>query len=84
VLNDNYTLALQVTVSGESKGKDTFAGVPDDDSAETIVYAGPEIRFTWSENLSAHIGADLPASIENSCEQLMPDYRIHAAITWRF
>jgi hypothetical protein len=83
-LKDDYTVALQFTTSGESKGKDTFAGVPDGDSAETIVYVGPEINFTWSENLSAHIGADLPVIIENSGEQVVPDYRIHAAVTWRF
>jgi hypothetical protein len=84
LLNDNYTVAVQAAVSGESKGMDTFNGVPDEDSAETIVYLGPDVRFTWSENLSAHIGADLPVSIENSGEQLMPNYRIHAALSWRF
>jgi hypothetical protein len=83
-LQDDYTIALQAAVSGESKGKDTFAGVPDDDSAETIVYVGPKISFTWSENLNAHVGVDLPVSIENSGEQVVPDYRIHAAVTWRF
>lgn len=83
-LEDNYTVALQFAVSGESKGKDTFAGVPDNDSAETIIYAGPQIDFTWSENFGAHIGADLPVSIDETGEQLVPDYRIHAAMTWRF
>ena len=83
-LKDNYTIALQAAVSGESKGKDTFAGVPDGDSAETIVYVGPAIRFTWSEHFSAHIGADFPVSIENSGTQVVPDYRIHAAVTWKF
>jgi len=83
-LTDNYTLSLQAAVSGESKGKDTFSGVPDDDSAETIVYVGPKIAFTWSDSFSAHIGADLPVSRDNSGEQVLPDYRVHAAITWRF
>jgi len=83
-LRDDYTIALQGTVSGESKGKDTFGGVPDNDSAETIVYVGPEISFTWSENFSAHIGADVPVSYGNSGDQIMPSYRIHAAVTWRF
>jgi hypothetical protein len=83
-LKDNYTLSLQAAVSGESKGMDTFAGLPDADSAETIVYVGPKISFTWSENFSAHIGADLPVSRDNSGEQVVPDYRIHAAVTWRF
>jgi hypothetical protein len=83
-LEENHTIALQFNTSGESKGKDTFAGVPDNDSAETIVYVGPRISFTWSENLSAHVGADLPVSRENSGEQVVPDYRVYAAVTWRF
>ncbi len=83
-LKDNYTLALQAVVSGESKGKDTFAGVPDGDSAETIVYVGPQIDFTWSENFSAHVGVDLPVSYANSGDQIMPSYRVHGAATWRF
>ncbi len=84
VLNDNYTLALQAVVSGESKGADTFAGVSDEDSAETIVYLGPQISFTWSDELSANLGADLPVSRANTGEQVVPDYRIHTAFTWKF
>jgi hypothetical protein len=84
LLNDNYTLAVQAAVSGESKGRDTFAGVPDDDSAETVVYLGPVVSFTWGEKFSLHAGADLPVSRENSGEQVMPDYRVHAALTWVF
>lgn len=83
-LKDDYTLAVQVAATGETKGKDTFTGVPDDDSAERIVYVGPKISFTWSENLSGHVGADLPVSINNTGEQLVPDFRVHAAVTWRF
>ena len=83
-LQDRYTVTLEAQVSGESKGKDTFAGTPDPDSAETIVYVGPEIAVTWRDQFSTHLGADLPVSIENTGEQLMPDYRIHAAVTWRF
>jgi hypothetical protein len=84
LLTDDYTVALQLAVSGESKGMDTFSGVDDPDSAETIVYLGPEVRFTWSENLSAHVGVDIPVSIDETGEQLVPDYRIHGALTWQF
>lgn len=84
VLKDNHTVALQAAVSGESKGKDTFAGVEDGDSAATVVYAGPKVSFTWSERFSGHIGADLPLSMENSGTQLLPDWRVHAAVTWKF
>jgi len=83
-LEDNYTVAFQAAVSGESKGQDTINGVPTDDTALTIIYLGPQIDFTWSDQFSAHIGADLPVSIASTGDQLVPDYRIHAAVTWRF
>jgi hypothetical protein len=84
MLGHKCTLALQAAVSGESKGEDTINGVATDDTALTVVYLGPQLNFTWSGRLSAQIGTDLPVSIARSGEQLVPDYRIHAALTWRF
>lgn len=84
LLEDDYTLAFQLVTSGESKGKDTFAGVPDEDSAETLVYLGPQVNFTWGSKLSTEVGADFAVFRDNSGTQLLPDYRIHAAFTWRF
>jgi hypothetical protein len=83
-LRHDYTLALQAVVSGETKEKDTFSGVPDDDSAETLVYLGPQLTFTWRSRLSAQLAADLPVSRDNSGVQVLPDYRIRAAFIWRF
>jgi hypothetical protein len=83
-LTHDYTLALQAVVSGETKGKDTFSGVDDPDSAETLVYLGPQINFTWRSKLSAQLAADLPVYRDNSGVQVLPDYRIRAAFTWRF
>ena len=84
VLGHQYTLAAQCIVSGETKGQDTVHGVPTDDTAETIVYVGPQINFTWSSKLSAQAGADLPVRINSTGDQLVPNYRVHAAVTWRF
>jgi hypothetical protein len=83
-LKEEYTLSLQALVSGENKGKDSFYGVPDQDSAETIVYLGPQINFTWSDKLSVQLGGELPVSIENTGLQAVPDFRVHMAFTWRF
>jgi len=83
-LKDDYTLSLQAIVSGEYKPEDTRNGVATDDTAETSVYLGPQINFTWGSRLSAQLGADLPVSIKSSGEQIVPTFRIHAAITWRF
>ena len=83
-LKDDYTLSLQAIVSGEYKPEDTRNGVATDDTAETSVFLGPQINFTWGNQFSAQLGADLPVSIKSSGEQIVPSFRIHAAVTWRF
>jgi hypothetical protein len=84
LLGHQHTLSLQAFVSGESKGQDTIAGVPTDDTAVTAVYLGPQINFTWSYKLSAQVGADLPVSMATTGQQVVPDYRVRAALTYRF
>jgi hypothetical protein len=84
LLGDKSTLSLQAVVSGESKGADTINGVPTDDTAVTSVYLGPQLTYTWSGRLSAQLAADLPVSIASTGQQIVPDYRIRAAFTWRF
>jgi hypothetical protein len=84
LLDDANTLSLQAVVSGESKGQDTVGGVPTEDTAITAVYLGPQVNFTWSSKLSALIGADLPVSIATIGQQLVPNYRVRAVVTWRF
>jgi len=46
----------------------------------------PEVAAQVSaiRKLSAQVGVDLPVSIATMGEQLVPDYRVRAAITWRF
>jgi hypothetical protein len=84
LLGDQSTLSLQALVSGESKGQDTIGGVATDDTAITAVYLGPQINFTWSDKLSAQLGVDFPVSIDARGEQVVPDYRVRGAVTWRF
>jgi hypothetical protein len=83
-LTESYTVSLQVNVSGETKGRDTFQGAKADDTGITSVFLGPQISLTWGERLSAEIGADLPLSIDNTALQSVPDYRVRAAVNWRF
>jgi hypothetical protein len=84
MVTSNYTLGVQLVVAGETKGKDTFYGVADEDSAETIVSVGPQINFSWRNKLNAQLAVDLPVVRENSGEQLMPDYRLRGAVSWKF
>jgi hypothetical protein len=83
-LTESYTIALQLNVSGESKGRDTFQGMKADDTGITSVFLGPQMSFTWGQRFSAELGADLPVSIDNTALQSVPDYRVRAAVNWRF
>ncbi len=83
-LNESYSVALQLNVSGESKGRDTFQRAKADDTGVTSVFLGPQISVTWGERLSAEVGVDLPMSIDNTALQSVPDYRVRAAVNWRF
>jgi hypothetical protein len=83
-LREDHTLALQAVVSGEYKGKDTFQGAPAEDTGVTAVYLGPQFTYTHGEHLSAQVGVDLPVSIANTALQVVPDYRVRAAVAWHF
>jgi hypothetical protein len=82
--DEGHTLALQFIVSGETKERDTFQGERADDTGVTSVYIGPEINFTWTDKLSAELAVDLPVCIRNTALQLVPDWRLRAAVTWHW
>jgi hypothetical protein len=83
-LTRENTLGLQLAVSGEDKGKDSLAGATAEDTGITSLFMGPELSYTWKENLSAELGAEFPVVNDNTALQLVPDYRLKAALTWRF
>lgn len=80
----DFSLALQVLLSGETKGQDSLDGMNLNDTAITSLYIGPGFTFTWGTSLSADIAADLPVLQNNSSLQIVPDYRLRGGITWRF
>ncbi len=83
-MTHSYTLLLQAIVAGESKGEDTRYGVPLDDTAATVLYLGPQLSFTWTSKLSAQLAVGWPVSVALSGDQVAPDCRVRAGITWRF
>jgi hypothetical protein len=84
ILHDRYTVALQLAVTGENKGLDTFMGMKADDTGITSVYLGPQVNVSWTDKLSAEFGIDLPVLQDNSAFQSVPDYRIRAGLAWHF
>jgi hypothetical protein len=84
LMTGSHSLALQFVVSGETKGCDTFQGETAGDTGITSVLLGPLINYTWSDKLNAEVGADFPVSIDNTELQIVPDYRVRAALIWHF
>lgn len=84
VLESEWTLSMQLNVSGENKPRDTFQGDKAEDTGMKAVYLGPELSVSWQGKLSAEMGVDFSVDIENTALQLVPDYRARAGVTWRF
>ncbi|ACB74843.1 hypothetical protein Oter_1559 [Opitutus terrae PB90-1] len=84
ILGHTRTLALQLVASGETKGRDDFAGERADDTGIRSVFLGPRVSATFGLNLSAALGADIPVSVDNTVLQLTPDYRLRASVSWSF
>lgn len=83
-MSDDMTFSVQVVVSGEHKGLDTMNGEQMEDTGITSVYLGPQLNFTWTEKLSLQAGVDIPVLLNNTSQQIVPDYRVRVGFTWRF
>lgn len=78
------SVSLAAAFSGEAKGKDTFQGEEAADTGMTSLLIGPEVSVTWQHTLDASLGVDFPVIQHNTSFQAVPDYRIRAALVWRF
>ena len=84
MLGDVWTLSLQLNVSGEHKGLDTFQGSKAEDTGMTAVYLGPQLQLGWKSTVSVDLGVDIPVLQQNTAFQTVPDYRIRGSVTFRF
>jgi len=82
--SDTYRVGLGAAVAADTKGKDNVHGNKLDDTGITSLYAGPALSFSWADTLDAEFVADLPAILNNTSLQIVPDYRIRAGLVWRF
>jgi hypothetical protein len=76
-------IGLELVVSGEYKDVDRFRGAKAIDTGITSVFTGPRLiasRGRWS----AEIAGEIPVSLDNTAFQIVPDYRLHGAISLHF
>lgn len=82
-LDPKYTFSAQAILSGETKGQDVQNGIDYDDTGMTSLYCGLAFAFTWGTTLNAEVGAVLPVVLNNTGYQIVPDFRLRAALVWR-
>lgn len=83
LLGHEYTVALKANLSGEYKRKDNLDGINVEDSAFRSTFMGPELVFT-AGNWNGELGWDIPLDINNSDFQAVADYRLRAAVSYRY
>lgn len=84
VLRKNFTLNLQAVARYENTESASYSGVPSSQTGMREIYAGPQLTLTASRHFSAQVGGDIPIDIRNKGFQVVPDYRVHGAVTWSF
>jgi len=76
-----WRITSQLNLSGSSKGLDRVAGATTDDTANHDLFLGGEVSVTYLHALSGECAVDLPVLERNSSTQLVPTWRLRAALT---
>ena len=84
VLDDSFTLSLQALATYNTMNPDMVLGRENRNTGMAATYLGPQINLTIGEYFSANAGVDIPMQIDNQGLQNVPDYRIHAGVSFRF
>jgi hypothetical protein len=84
LLEHSYTVAALVTLSTEFKDSDTLRNRRVGGSGLSNSYLGPQLIFTFNDNLGAEISVDFRTSDEDSQATVVPKSRVRAAVSYRF
>lgn len=84
LLSDAQTVGLRLTLSGERKARDFSAGEAQDDTRSRVVYVGPAVVASVGQALHAELALDLPLITDSAGVQSVPDYKLRAALAYRF
>jgi hypothetical protein len=74
---------IELVVSGEYKDVDRFRGARAVDTGITSVFVGPRLVASHGR-WSGELAGELPVLIDNTALQVVPDYRLRAAISIHF
>ena len=84
VLGHTLTISAQALASYDTSKPDRLLGQKNRNSGGSALYLGPQLALSLGDRVSANVGLELPVKLENQGLQNLPDYRVHAGISWRF
>jgi hypothetical protein len=84
ILTHSRSLAVQALFSVDRKGIDSLAGAPQADTGASVRYLGARLVGTIDRRLESDVSVELPVRIRTTDTMVVPDYRIRAALNWRF
>jgi hypothetical protein len=79
-----FTFGMQAALRYENTERSLYGSKPSAQTGMREIYGGPEIFLTAGPHFSAKFGGDIPVDIRNSGLQIVPDWRLHASLTWSF
>jgi len=82
--NEHFTLSLEARAGYETMARDRLLNTTSDSTGSTAWYLGPLFNITWGGHFAANAGVDVPLSISANGFQAVPDYRVHAGVSWRY
>lgn len=83
-LESEGAVALQAMFGGDSKGQDEQSGQRLSDTAFTYLYAGPGLIGRLGSQLGLEILGEIPVVRHETSLQIVPDWRMRVAVSWKF
>lgn len=83
-LDHSFNCAGLITISGESKAKDKQDGQIVSGSQISNLYVGPQLIFTFNQNLGFDLGAGFRVTGEDVNSVVVPEMKIRSGVFYRF
>jgi hypothetical protein len=84
ILTHRRSLQGHALFSVDRKGLDSLAGTAQADTGTNVRYLGARVAGTLGRHFESDVSVELPVRIRTSDTMVVPDYRIRAALNWRF
>jgi hypothetical protein len=84
ILTHSRSLVAQALFTSDRKGTDSLASAAQADTGANVRYIGARMTGTLGRRFESDLSVELPVRIRTTDTMVVPDYRIRAAVNWRY